>query len=119
MPVIAGVVLLLALGGFAAAAFTLSGSSLNSDSSALAAVKTEPLGGSVVSVQASGPDGKPIDVSVRDGRLYPTQTLAPGEAVSVDVVVKRPGWVGWLVGTETARAPDAHRPAPPASGTAG
>ena len=38
--------------------------------------------------------------------------MKPGEAVSIDVVVKRPGWVGWLAGSEdtvhlTVRAPQA------------
>ncbi len=99
-PVIAGLVLLLVLGGFGAAAFALSGASLSADSSALARVETEALGGSVSSVKATGPNGEPIEVAVRDGRLYPKQPLEPGEVVSVDVVVKRPGAIGWLVGSE-------------------
>ncbi len=69
----------------------MSGSSLSSDPSALARVETEALGGTVEQVHATGPDGKPIPIAVKDGRLIPEEMLSPGEEVSVDVVVKRPG----------------------------
>ncbi len=105
-------VLVLVLGGFAVAAFALSGSSLSADSSALARVETEAFGGSVEQVHATGPDGKPIPIAVKDGRLVPEEMLSPGEEVTVDVVVKRPAAVGWLVGEEqeehlTLQAPKA------------
>jgi hypothetical protein len=93
-------VAVLALVGFGAAAFAMSGSTLGLDSSALASVDIEALGGSIASVHATGPGGKTIPIAVHGGQLVPTQPLAPGERVSVDVVVKRPGAIGWLVGGE-------------------
>ena len=105
-------VLVIALGGFGVAAFAMSGSTLSSDPSALAKVETETFGGTVQQVQATGPDGKSIPIAVRDGRLIPEEMLSPGEEISVDVVVKRPAAVGWLVGETkeehlTLHAPEA------------
>ena len=98
---IGGAVLVAAIAGFGVAAFTLSGASLGHDPNALARVRTEALGGEVERAVATGPDGKEIPVAIRDGRLLPLRKLAPGEEVSLDVVVKRPAAIGWLVGDET------------------
>ena len=113
LAVIAGALVVLALAGFAAAAFALSGATLGHDPNALARVRTEALGGEVERVVATGPDGKEIPIAVHDGRLVPLRKLAPGEKVSVDVYVKRPAAIGWLVGSEseehlTLRTPVAH-----------
>jgi lipoprotein-anchoring transpeptidase ErfK/SrfK len=108
---IAGVLVVIVLAGFVVAAFAMSGSSLGSDPSALARVETEALGGTIERVQATGPDGKSIPIAVHGGRLIPIQQLRPGEAVSVDVVVKRPSLVGWLVGSETTEHLTLHAPA--------
>jgi lipoprotein-anchoring transpeptidase ErfK/SrfK len=96
----AGVLLVVLIAGFGVAAFAMSGSSLGSDPEALARVQTETFGGTVEQVHATGPDGKPIPIALQNGRLVPKQPLAPGETVSVEVVVKRPSLVGWLVGSE-------------------
>jgi hypothetical protein len=109
---IAVAVLIIVLAGFGVAAFAMSGSTLSSDPSALAKVDTETFGGTIEQVHATGPDGKPIPIAVKDGRLIPEEMLSPGEEVSVDVVVKRPATVGWLVGETqeehlTLRAPTA------------
>jgi lipoprotein-anchoring transpeptidase ErfK/SrfK len=103
-------VLIIALAGFGVAAFAMSGSTLASDPSALAKLETESFGGTIEQVHASGPDGKPIPIAVREGRLIPEQLLSPGEAVSVDVVVKRPSLVGWLVGEEEEEHLTLHAP---------
>jgi lipoprotein-anchoring transpeptidase ErfK/SrfK len=97
---------------FAAAAFALSGASVGADSSALARVDVQAFGGTVERVSASGPNGKPIPVSFYSGRLVPKRRLEPGTPVSVEVVVRRPSWIGWLAGSEhrerlTLRAPEA------------
>jgi hypothetical protein len=97
---------------FAAAAFGLSGASLSTDSAALARVDVQAFGGTVEQARASAPGGRPIPIAVHDGRLVPKRQLAPGEPVSVEVVVRRPGWLGWLAGSEdrerlTMRAPRA------------
>ena len=111
--VIGCALLVLALAGFGYAAFSLSGASIGHDPNALARVRIEALGGSVERVHATGPDGKEIPVAIHDGRLVPRGKLAPGEEVSIDVVVKRPAAIGWLVGGEveehlTLRTPVAH-----------
>ena len=98
---------------FAAAAFALAGAGVEADSSALARVDVQAFGGTVERVSAKGPSGKPIPVSFHDGRLVPKRRLEPGTPVSVEVVVRRPGWIGWLAGSEhrerlTLRAPEAH-----------
>jgi peptidoglycan hydrolase-like protein with peptidoglycan-binding domain len=90
--------------GFVAAAFGLSATSLSADSSSLAKVEVQTFGGHVESVRATGPNGKAIPVVLHGGRVIPTGRLSPGEKVSVEVVVKRPSWLGWLAGSEdTAR----------------
>jgi L,D-transpeptidase catalytic domain len=98
---------------YAAAAFALSGAGIDADSSALAQVDVQAFGGTVERVSATGPDGRPIPVSFHDGRLVPKRRLEPGTPVTVEAVVRRAGWIGWLVGGEdrerlTLRAPEAH-----------
>ena len=50
-----------------------------------------------------GPTESTIPVDVRHGRLWPEKPLVPGEPLTVELTVRRPGWAGWLVG-RTARA---------------
>src|ERR1700677_3104310 len=73
-----------------------SGVTLASDSTALAKVAVEPFGGKIEHVQAFGPDGLRIPIAIHGGRLTPQKRLTPGERVSVDVVVRRPGWLSWI-----------------------
>ncbi len=82
------------------AALTLSGASLAGDASALAKVSTQPLGGSVERVEAFAPDGSPVPIAEHAGRILPKIRLHPGERISVAVRVKRPGWIGWALGSE-------------------
>src|SRR5262249_26178646 len=56
--------------------------------------------------------GKRIPISASGGRLVPQTLLAPGEKVSVVVVVRRPGWLGWALGRDrterlTLKTPEA------------
>jgi L,D-transpeptidase-like protein len=105
---LAGVVAVIVL--VMVAALTLTGVSLASTSTALARVSVGPLGGTIEHVQAYGPDGKRLTLAVAGGRLTPLQRLTPGEQVTVDVQVRRPGWLGWALGAKrneqlTLRAP--------------
>ncbi len=104
-----GLVLLSA--GFAVAAFAMSGATLGSDPGALAKVDTQTFGGTVEQAHATGPGGTPIPIAVHDGRLIPKRKLTPGEVVTVDVVVKRPAMVGWLIGSEQHEHLTLHAPA--------
>ncbi len=108
-----GIVLGIALVALVVAALTLSGASLSGDPTALAKVSVQPLGGSVGHVEAFGPDGRPVAMSVRDDLLTPLHKLKPGERVTVNVTVHRPGWLGWALGKTsvehlTVTAPVAH-----------
>ena len=90
-----------------------SGVTLAGDSTALARVTVQPLGGTIARVRAYGPDGRRVPLAVDGGRLTPLERLTPGEQVTVDVEVRRPGWLGWALGGErterlTLRAPVAH-----------
>jgi L,D-transpeptidase catalytic domain len=104
------IVVIAAIVVLAVAALALSGVSLAGDPTALARVSVGPLGGTVEHVQAFGPNGRQVPLAVQDGRLTPLRRLTPGEPVTVDVRVRRPGWLSWALGGErserlTLRAP--------------
>jgi peptidoglycan hydrolase-like protein with peptidoglycan-binding domain len=91
--------LLLALAlGLAAAVTWWSGVALAGDGVALARVEVQPLGGSLISATAYGPDGVRVPLSVSRSRLVPRSLLSPGETVTVVVTVRRPGWLSWALG---------------------
>jgi hypothetical protein len=99
--------------GLAVLVIGWSGATLVEDASALARVEVQPLGGSLLSARAFGPDGSPIPLSVSAGRLTPRSLLSSGEEVTVVVVVRRPAWLAWVLGhsrTERLklRTPAAH-----------
>jgi L,D-transpeptidase catalytic domain len=101
------IVLIVAL---VVAVLAWSGVTLASDATALARVSVQPLGGTIERVQAFGPGGKRLALAIHDGRLTPLEHLTPGEQVSVNVVVRRPGWLSWALGSRrseqlTLRAP--------------
>ncbi len=85
----------------AVAAVAFSGVTLAPDATALASVQVQAFGGSLASARAYGPGGSSIPLSTEHGLLTPRVKLTPGERVTVDVVVRRPGWDGWLVGSES------------------
>jgi peptidoglycan hydrolase-like protein with peptidoglycan-binding domain len=94
----AGAVALCAL-AFCALAFVFSRPTIAADAAALARVDLPVTKGTVERVLAVGPHGRAIPLAVRDGRLWPEVALAPGEPVSIEVVLRRPGWIAWLAGS--------------------
>jgi len=101
---------LVALVGLVGVVLVWSGATLGSDATALARVAVQPFGGTLVRARAFGPNGGAIPLLVRGGRLTPRVRLAPGERISVEVVIRRPGWLAWALGTTrrerlTLRAP--------------
>jgi L,D-transpeptidase catalytic domain len=101
---------IVAIIALVAAVLAWSGVTLASDSTALARVSVQPLGGTIESVEAFGPGGRRVALAIHDGRLTPLQRLTPGEQVTVNVVVRRPGWLSWALGKQrsehlTLRAP--------------
>ena len=91
---------LLAAAAALAAAGVLwwSGATLSEGGAALARLELQPLAGSVGSLAAYGPDGTRIPIADSHGRLTPTGLVPSGVDVRVEVVVRRPRWLGWLVG---------------------
>ena len=94
--------MLLAAGLVAAAALALvsARASLTPDSQALARIGL-PLGGGRVQslVAVSGPHSTRVPVVLRGARIWPRGTVAAGQRVSIDVVLRRPGWISWLAGS--------------------
>jgi peptidoglycan hydrolase-like protein with peptidoglycan-binding domain len=81
--------------------------------SGLAAVSLPGFAGHVETVSVIGSDGKSLPVSLRRDVVWPRVRLAAGEHVRLKVVVRRPGWISWLVGhrdeqTVTVTTPVAH-----------
>ena len=104
--------LVIAVALVAAGTYFFSGVTLAADGTALARVDLQPLAGSLVSVRATA-HGSSVPLAVRGGVLTPRSRLSPGEPVDVAVVVKRPGWASWALGSTrserlTIRTPVAH-----------
>ncbi|MGI8429636.1 MAG: L,D-transpeptidase family protein [Solirubrobacteraceae bacterium] len=97
-----GVVAVLVVAVIVAGALVFSSShaSLSADSSALAKVGLPSGGGRITSVTVvSGPHSQRIPVELRGQRIWPSATVGVHELVSIQVVVKRPGWISWLAGS--------------------
>jgi peptidoglycan hydrolase-like protein with peptidoglycan-binding domain len=73
---------------------------LRPDPVALARVDLPLGGGRIQSVSAvSGPTSAPIPVEVRGQQIWPRGKIPAGQQVSIEAVVTRPSWVGWLTGS--------------------
>jgi peptidoglycan hydrolase-like protein with peptidoglycan-binding domain len=99
--------LVLILGG---PAFLWSHPAIGADAAALAHVAVPLTGGTIESVKATGPAGRPIPVALKGGRLWPQVVLAPNEAISIEVVLRRPGWLAWLAGSRASARLQLHTP---------
>jgi hypothetical protein len=107
------VVALVAGGAAVAALLAWPQGAVGASSTGLAGISLPGFAGHVESVAVTGPGGKQLRVSVRGGTIWPSEQLAPGERLTVKVDLRRPGWIGWLVGHEIERtytvvAPVAH-----------
>jgi peptidoglycan hydrolase-like protein with peptidoglycan-binding domain len=99
--VIAGIIIAIAA-ALAAAAVVIASSraSLGSDANALAAIGLPTGGGKIENVTVTtGPQNAPVPVTLRGDRIWPNQMIPANQAVSVDVTIKRPGWISWLAGS--------------------
>ena len=106
-------VAVLLVAAAAVAVWAFSGVRLVADASSLGRVELETFAGSLASVQARGSDGRSIPLAVSHGRLTPRRRVAPGERIALSVVVRRPGWAAWALGSErretlTVETPVAH-----------
>ena len=111
---VAVAVVVVALAAAAVAALlTWPRAGLASSETALARVTLSRFAGHVASVRVHAADGSVVPVALRNGELWPRASVAPGEELTVDVTVRRPGWAAWLVGrtkrrTFAVEAPAAH-----------
>jgi hypothetical protein len=110
---IALAVVVLVAAAAAGVVFAFSGVRLADDPVALARVSVQPFAGSIAGVTATDSKGRPVPLTVRDGRLTPRRSVSSGEVVAVTVLVRRPGWLRWALGrqrreTITVRTPVAH-----------
>ena len=75
--------------------------SLSADPTALARVGMPLGGGTIESVSVlGGRTNHVIPVEVRGDQIWPRGTIPAGESLSVEVVVRRPGWISWLSGKQ-------------------
>ncbi len=106
-------VVVLAAGAAAAALLAWPAGALAGSSSGLAEISLPSFAGRVESVEVTDPSGKVVPVRVRGETIVPSVRIAPGERLTVRASIRRPGWIGWLVGhdverTTTIVAPAAH-----------
>ena len=81
--------------------------------SGLAGISLPGFSGHIEHLSVRGPDGKLLPVTLRGGTVWPRVRLRPGERLTVTVEIRRPSWIGWLVGgqekrTMTVVTPAAH-----------
>ena len=81
--------------------FASAHASLSPDSNALAKIGMPLGGGTIESVTVvTGPHSQRVPVEVRgDPTIWPRGLIAANQRVTVDVVIKRPGWIAWLAGS--------------------
>jgi peptidoglycan hydrolase-like protein with peptidoglycan-binding domain len=97
----AGGALLAALiaAGVAALLLGSAHASLTSDPEALARVGMPLGGGTITRVSVvTGPNSRSVPVELRGSQIWPRKLIPAHQLLSIDVVVKRPGWIAWLAG---------------------
>jgi peptidoglycan hydrolase-like protein with peptidoglycan-binding domain len=99
---VAGGMLLVLIGLAAAAGLILvsASASLTKDPAAIAKVGL-PLGGGKIesAVVTAAPTNRTIPTYVRDNQIWPRETIPVHTLLTVQVVVKRPGWSAWFAGS--------------------
>ena len=94
---------LVAAGAAVAALLAWPTAGIASSTTGLATVSVPSFSGHVQSVSVKGPDGKPLPIGLSHGVVWPHARLPAGTQVTVKVEVRRPGWIGWLVGDHEER----------------
>jgi L,D-transpeptidase-like protein len=106
-------VVLVAAGAAGTALLAWPAGALAGSPSGLAEISLPGFAGHVESVEVLDSSGKVVPVKLRDGTIVPRVPISPGERLTVKASIRRPGWIGWLVGhnverTRTVVAPAAH-----------
>ncbi|HEX3832685.1 MAG TPA: L,D-transpeptidase family protein [Solirubrobacteraceae bacterium] len=93
--------IVLAVVAVGAIVFASAKASLTTDSEAIAKIGMPLGGGKVESVSVvTGPHAQPVPITVTGGLIYPRHRIAANEKLSIQVVVKRPGWMSWFAGSK-------------------
>lgn len=67
----------------------------------LAVIKLPRGGGRIVRVTAiGGREQRVVPVRLEGRQVVPAEKLSPGEHLTVQATIKRPGWISWLTGKE-------------------
>jgi hypothetical protein len=95
----------LVAGALAFAHFAWPSGQVRLDSIGLARVSGPSFGGAGARISVRSATAAVIPVRLgRQGRLWPKRPVEPGTRLFVDVVFRRPSWVGWIAGgTQTVR----------------
>jgi peptidoglycan hydrolase-like protein with peptidoglycan-binding domain len=102
--ILATFALVLIVGGAAVAALLAwPTAGVASSTTGLATVSLPGFSGHVQRVSVTGPDGKPLPIGLSHGIVWPHVRLPAGTRVAVTVEVRRPSWIGWLVGHREQR----------------
>ena len=97
-----GGVLLVVVVGVAVGALIVSSASasLTTDPQALAKVGMPLGGGRIASAEAvTGPQDRQVPIVVRGNQIWPRGRVPAAERITLNVVIKRPGWISWLAGS--------------------
>jgi peptidoglycan hydrolase-like protein with peptidoglycan-binding domain len=97
------VVAIVAAGCVAAALLAWPTVGIAGSTTGLAAVSLPGFSGHVENVSVTDEDGEALPVGVGRGIVWPHARLDAGKRVTVKVDVRRPGWIGWLVGRHAER----------------
>jgi hypothetical protein len=97
------VVVLVAVGAGAAAVLTWPAGAIGASPTGVASVSLPGFSGRVEKVSLTDADGRAVPVSLRRGTLWPRVRLPAGEHLTLKVDVRRPSWIGWLVGRHVER----------------
>ncbi|MGC9220419.1 MAG: L,D-transpeptidase family protein [Solirubrobacteraceae bacterium] len=90
----------LAVVAAAAGVVAVSRGALKAQGSALAVVTMPRGGGQITRLAAiAGRERQVIALRARGSEVFPVKPLPPGESVTIQATVKRPGWIAWLSGT--------------------
>jgi hypothetical protein len=85
--------------GVSAAIISSSKASIRVGANSLAEITLPTGGGTIEHVAAiGGPEQRVVPVKVEGRTILPAGKVSQGEHISVEVTIKRPGWISWLSG---------------------